>query len=82
MVDTTNVYITLHHYHYGPMLVTVWPSGSEWMGCRIWVCDEHPKFGEFGSFEDKDFDEHYMPPGQRIDDILAAASMQDQELSS
>jgi hypothetical protein len=62
--------ITLSHIDHGPMRVTVWDEASLWEGQRIWTCDDDP---ELGAFTDDDFDEHYGPDGERIDDILARA---------
>ena len=61
--------ITLSHYDHGDIRVQVWDEASEWMKRRTWTCPDNP---ELGSFEDEDFDEHYGPPGARIDDVLAA----------
>ena len=62
--------ITLSHYDHGLLQVVVWDEATWWMGRRIWTCIDDP---ELGSFEDEDFDEHYGPPGKRIDDMLEAA---------
>jgi hypothetical protein len=62
--------ITLSHHDRGDMRVHVWDEASKWMRRRVWTCPDDP---ELGSFEDADFDEHYGPPGERIDDVLAAA---------
>lgn len=70
-----NKVITLSHYDRGPMRVHVWDEASMWMKRRTWTCPDDP---ELGSFEDADFDEHYSNPGERIDDILAAAESTDQ----
>ena len=64
--------ITLSHYERGPMQVQVWDEATFWMKRRTWTCPDDP---ELGSFDDADFDAHYGPPGERIDDVLAAATI-------
>lgn len=65
--------ITLSHYDRGPMQVVIWDEACLWMKRRVWTCPDDP---ELGSFEDEDFDEHYGPAGQSIDDVLARAETQ------
>lgn len=65
-----NPTITLSHYDRGPMRVKVWDEATSWMNRRQWTCPDNE---ELGTFDDEDFDEHYGPEGERIDDVLAAA---------
>lgn len=68
--------ITLSHYDRGPMRVAVWDEATLWMKRRTWTCVDDP---ELGSFDDEDFDEHYGQPGERIDDVIAAAEAQTEQ---